>query len=84
MRQRGWMDFLEDYDFTLHYHLGKENVVANALSQKSRGVLANVASREWQMFEIMGQFRLQYSEEAQGTLGSLIATLFLLSRVIES
>ena len=51
MRQRRWM---EDYDFTLHYHLGKANVVANALSQKSRAVLASVASREWQMLEIAG------------------------------
>ena len=46
MRQRKWMEFLEDYDFTLHYHPGKENVVANALNRKSRGVLARVASRE--------------------------------------
>ena len=39
MRQRGWMEFLEDYDFTLHYHPGKANVVADALSRKSRGTL---------------------------------------------
>ena len=58
MRQCGWMEYLEDYDFTLHYHPGKANVVADALSQKSRGVLASVASREWQMLEIVGQFRL--------------------------
>ena len=32
MRQRRWMEFLEDYDFTLHYHPNKENVVADALS----------------------------------------------------
>ena len=32
MRQRGWMEYMEDYDFTLHYHPGKENVVADALS----------------------------------------------------
>ena len=36
------------------------------------------------MLEIVRQFRLQYSEQAQGTLGSLVATLSLLSRVIES
>ena len=35
MRQRRWMEFIEDYHFTLHYHLGKANVVANALSRKS-------------------------------------------------
>ena len=44
MRQHRWMEYMEDYDFTLHYHLGKENVVANELSRKSRGVLASVTS----------------------------------------
>ena len=48
MRQRKWMEFLEDYDFTLHYHSGKANVMANA-------------SREWRMLETVGQFGLQYS-----------------------
>ena len=84
MRQRGWMEFLEDYDFTLHYHSGKANVLADALSRKSQGALVSIASREWQMPETMGQFGLQYSEQAQGTLGSLVATSSLLSRVIES
>ena len=36
------------------------------------------------MLETVGQFRLQYSEQAQGTLGSLVATPSLLRRVIES
>ena len=36
------------------------------------------------MLEIVGQFGLQYSEQAQGTLGSLVATPSLLSRVIKS
>jgi len=35
MRQRRWMKFLKDYDFELHYHPGKANVVANALSKKN-------------------------------------------------
>ena len=52
MRQRKWMEYLEDYDFTLHYHPDKANVVADALTQKSRGVLASVASREWQMLKV--------------------------------
>ena len=84
MRQRRWMDFLEDYDFTLHYHPGKANVVADAISRKSRGALASIASREWRMLETVGHFGLQYNEQSQGTLGSLVATLSLLSRVIES
>ena len=84
MRQRRWMEFLEDYDFTLHYHPGKSNMVADALSRKSRGALASIASREWRMLKTMGQFGLQYRETNQGTLGSLVTTPSLLSRVIES
>ena len=84
LRQLRWMEFLEDYDFTLHYHPDKENVVADVLSRKSRGVLASIASREWRMLKTVGQFRLQYDEQAQGTLGSMMATPSLLSRVIES
>ena len=84
MRHRRWMEYLEDYDFTLHYHPSKANVVADALSRKSRGVLANVASREWQMLEVVGRFRLQYNGHAQGVLGSLEVTPSLLRRVIQS
>ena len=84
MRQRRWMEFLEDYDFTLHYHPGKANVVADALNRKSRGALASIASREWRMLETVGQFGLQYNEQAQATLGILVVTPSLLSRVIES
>ena len=34
MRQCRWMEYLEDYDFTLHYHPGKVNVVNDAFSRK--------------------------------------------------
>ena len=35
MRQRRWLEFLEDYDFGLNYHMGKANMVVDALSRKS-------------------------------------------------
>ena len=78
------MEFLEDYDFTLHNHPGKANVVADALNRKSQGALASIASREWRMLETVGHFGLQYSKQTQGTLGSLVATSSLLSRLIKS
>ena len=62
MRQRRWMKFLEDYDFTLHYHPGKVNVVADALNRKSRETFSSIASREWRMLETVGQFGLQYRD----------------------
>ena len=58
MRQQKWMEYLEDYDFTLHYHPGNANVAADTLSWKSRRILASVVSRESQMLETVGQFRL--------------------------
>ena len=54
MRQRRWMKFLEDYDFTLHYYPSKANIVADALSRKSRGAFSSIATQEWQMLEIVG------------------------------
>jgi hypothetical protein len=35
MRQRRWLELVKDYDMKIHYHLGKANVVADALSRKS-------------------------------------------------
>nr|GEZ83211.1 putative reverse transcriptase domain-containing protein [Tanacetum cinerariifolium] len=36
LRQRKWIELLSDYDCEIRYYLGKENVVANALSRKER------------------------------------------------
>nr|GEY77466.1 reverse transcriptase domain-containing protein [Tanacetum cinerariifolium] len=36
MRQRHWLELLSDYDCEIRYHLGKANVVADALSRKQR------------------------------------------------
>jgi hypothetical protein len=34
MRQRRWLELIKDYDLEIHYHLGKANIVADALSRK--------------------------------------------------
>ncbi|GJZ66131.1 putative reverse transcriptase domain-containing protein [Tanacetum coccineum] len=36
MRQHRWLELLSDYDCEIRYHLGKANVVADALSRKER------------------------------------------------
>ncbi|GKC91289.1 putative reverse transcriptase domain-containing protein [Tanacetum coccineum] len=36
MRQRRWIELFSDYDCKIRYHLGKANVVADALSRKER------------------------------------------------
>src|SRR5579859_3809774 len=35
MRQRRWLELIKDYTLEVHYHPGKANVVADALSRKS-------------------------------------------------
>jgi hypothetical protein len=37
LRQRRWLELIKDYDIEIHYHPGKANVVADALSQKLLG-----------------------------------------------
>ena len=35
MRQRRWLELIKDYNLEVHYHLGKANIVVDALSRKS-------------------------------------------------
>ncbi|GKB72276.1 putative reverse transcriptase domain-containing protein [Tanacetum coccineum] len=39
MRQRRWIELFSDYDCEIRYHLGKANIVADALSRKEREVV---------------------------------------------
>jgi hypothetical protein len=34
MRQRRWLQLIKDYELEIHYHPGKANVMADALSHK--------------------------------------------------
>ena len=38
------MELLKDYDCSILYHLGKVNIIADALSRKSAGSLAHISS----------------------------------------
>ena len=42
MRQQRWLELVSDYDCKFHYHLGKANKVANALSRKTMAFAISV------------------------------------------
>ena len=42
LREKRWLEFLKDYDMSVHYHPGKANVVAVSLSRLSMGSVAHV------------------------------------------
>jgi hypothetical protein len=35
MRQRRWLELIKDYELEVHYHPGKANMIADALSRKA-------------------------------------------------
>ena len=49
MRQRRWIELLKDYVCQILYHLGKANVVVDALSRKSIESLVHVAKQKKEM-----------------------------------
>jgi hypothetical protein len=54
MRQRRWLEVLKDYDSQMFYHPAKANVVADALSRKSK-------EDEADLEEIMSQLSQQFA-----------------------
>nr|CAH66284.1 OSIGBa0161P06.1 [Oryza sativa] len=49
MRQRRWLELIKDYDMEIHYHPGKANVVADALSRKSYCNMSEGRSLPWEL-----------------------------------
>ncbi|XP_052485166.1 uncharacterized protein LOC128040455 [Gossypium raimondii] len=45
LRHRRWIELIKDYDCTIEYHLGKANVVADALSRRAITHLRVICSR---------------------------------------
>ena len=79
------METLQDYDFSLHYHPRKVNVVADALSRKSYGQLSSLGLREFEMYAVIEDFELCLSREGHGPcLYSISAKPMVIQRIVEA
>ncbi|GKB40883.1 putative reverse transcriptase domain-containing protein [Tanacetum coccineum] len=70
MRQRRWLELLSDYDCELRYHPGKANVVADALSRKSKPKPLRVEARKEENYgteDLRGMIK-NLEPRADGTL----------------
>ena len=84
-RQRRWMETLEDFDFSLQYHPGKANVVADALSRKSRSIISGLMAYEWKMYDYISEFHPCFDgDEPKACFYTMVAQPTVLLRVIEA
>ena len=79
------MKTLEDYDFALHYHPGKVNIVADALSRKNFDQLSSLRLKEFEMHAVIEDFELCLGWKGQGPcLYSISARPMYIQRIMEA
>jgi hypothetical protein len=82
MRQRRWLELIKDYDLEIHYHLGKVNVVADALSRKTFCHCLTVRAPDTTLCQEMERLNLGIIQ--QGILTNLKLESVLLQRIIDA
>ncbi len=77
------MEYIGQYN--LYYHPRKANVVADALSRKTRCCIACLAVDEWEILWVLNEYGLgRVTMGNQASLFSVIAQLTLIIRVSEA
>jgi hypothetical protein len=82
MRQRRWLELIKDYDLEIHYHPGKANVVAHALSRKASCHCLTIRTPDTTLCQKMEKLNLGIVQ--QGTLTNLKLESVLLQRIIDA
>jgi hypothetical protein len=75
MKHRRWLELIKDYELKIHYHPGKANVVADALSRKSQ---VNMMTTHPMLYELAKEFdslSLEFLNNTQGVTVELEPTL---------
>jgi hypothetical protein len=75
LRQRRWLELINDYDLEIHYHPGKANLVADALSQKEHVHSAIVAQLPNELVEDFRRLNLGIVAHTEGVTIDVEPTL---------
>jgi hypothetical protein len=66
LRQRRWLELIKDYDLEIHYHPGKANLVADALSRKKHVYAAFVTQLSDELAEDFERLNLGIVAHTEG------------------
>jgi hypothetical protein len=75
MRQRRWLELIKDYELEIHYHPGKANVVADALSRKSQVNMMDTYPMSYELAKEFDRLSLGFLNSTQGVIVELEPTL---------
>jgi ribonuclease HI len=75
LRQRRWLELIKDYDLEIHYHPGKANPVADALSRKEHVHSAMVAQLPNEIVEDFRRLNLGIVAHTEGVTIDVEPTL---------
>ena len=82
LRQRRWLELIKNYDMKLHYHPGKANVVADALSRKSYANMLKSKGFPKELAEDIMELRLEIVP--RGFVATLEVQSTLLNKIREA
>jgi hypothetical protein len=75
MRQQRWLELIKDYELEIHYHPSKANVVAEALSRKSRVNMMVAHPMPYELTKEFDRLSLGFLNSTQGVTVELEPTL---------
>ena len=80
MQQRIWLELMKDYDLEVHYHPGKANVVADALSRKSHCNCLTMKTMDLTLCHEMEKLKIEIIQ--QGSLTNIIVESTIRDQII--
>jgi hypothetical protein len=75
MRQRRWLELIKHYELEIHYHPGKANMVADALSRKSQVNIMIAHPMPYELDKEFDRLSLRFLNNTRGVTVELEPTL---------